>query len=73
MTVITVPVSDKQKSVIDYMVKSGRAANKAHAIRMAIDLLAREDVLERIRHGQREIAEGKTLRGDIDILAKQID
>lgn len=73
MSVITVPVSDKQRATIEHMVSSGRAATKAHAIRMAIDLLAREDALASIRRGQREIREGKTLRGDLDTLAKQID
>jgi Arc/MetJ-type ribon-helix-helix transcriptional regulator len=73
MSVITVPVSDKQRTVIEQMVKSGRAATKAHAIRMAIDLLAREDALTRIRRGQQEVREGKTLTGDLDALAKLID
>jgi Arc/MetJ-type ribon-helix-helix transcriptional regulator len=73
MSVITVPVSDKQRATIEHMVKSGRAATKAHAIRMAIDLLAREDALASIRRGQQEIREGKTLSGDLDALAKQID
>lgn len=73
MSVITVPVSDKQRATIEYMVKSGRAATKAHAIRMAIDLLAREDALASIRRGQQEVREGKTLKGDLDALAKRVD
>lgn len=73
MSVMTVPVSDKQKHTIDQMVKSGRAATKAHAIRMAIDLLAREEALAAIRRGQDEIRHKKTLRGDLDALAKRID
>jgi Arc/MetJ-type ribon-helix-helix transcriptional regulator len=73
MSVMTVPVSDVQKNVIDQMVESGRAASKAHAIRMAIDLLAREEALEAIRLGRREAREGKLLSGDLDELAKLID
>lgn len=73
MPVITIPVSDKQKTMIDNMVKSGRAATKVHAVRMAIDLLVREDALAAIRRGQQEIKEGKTLKGDLDSLAKLID
>lgn len=73
MGVITVPVTDAQQDTIESMVKTGRAANKAHAVRMAIDLLAREEALARIRRGQQEAKEGKLLRGDLDTLAKQID
>lgn len=73
MSVITVPVSDKQKHIIEQMVKSGRAATKVHAIRMAIDLLAREEALASIRRGQMEIREGKTLKGDLDSIARLID
>ncbi len=72
MSVITVPVSDAQRAIVEYMVSSGRAATKAHAIRMAIDLLAREDALESIRRGQREIQEGKTLKGNLTELAKRV-
>jgi Arc/MetJ-type ribon-helix-helix transcriptional regulator len=72
MSVITVPVSDVQNNIIIQMVKSGRAANKAHAIRMAIDLLAREDALETIRRGHQEVLEGKTLKGNLKELAKLI-
>lgn len=73
MTTITVPISDTQKATIDFLVKSGKAANKAHAVRMAIDLLAREEALARIREGEQEIKEGKTLRGDLDALAAALD
>jgi Arc/MetJ-type ribon-helix-helix transcriptional regulator len=72
MSVITVPVSDVQQAIIKEMVSSGRAATKAHAVRMAIDLLAREEALETLRRGQAEIRSGKTLKGDLDELAKHI-
>ncbi len=73
MSVITVPVSDAQLGIINDIVKSGRAASKAHAMRMAIDLLAREEAIASIRRSQQEIREGKILKGDLDELAKLID
>lgn len=73
MGVITVPVSEAQQSIIKDLVKSGRAANKAHAVRMAIDLLGREEALARIRAGHQEVLDGKTLKGDLRTLAKMID
>lgn len=73
MGVITVPVSDAQQSIIKDLIKSGRAANKAHAVRMAIDLLGREEALARIRAAHQEVLDGKTLKGDLRTLAKMID
>ncbi len=67
------PVSDVQLGIINDIVKSGRAASKAHAMRMAIDLLAREEAIASIRRSQQEIREGKILKGDLDELAKLID
>jgi Arc/MetJ-type ribon-helix-helix transcriptional regulator len=73
MSVITVPVSDKQEAFIEEMVEDGTAANKAHAVRMAIDLLAREQAVARIRKGQDEVRGGKALKGDLEKLARLID
>ena len=73
MVVITVPVSENHRKFINSLVKSGKAANKAHAVRMAIDHLAREEALEMIRLGMQEVKEGKTLKGDLRKLAGIID
>jgi Arc/MetJ-type ribon-helix-helix transcriptional regulator len=73
MGVITVPVSENHRKFINGLVKSGKAANKAHAVRMAIDHLAQEEALEMIRLGMQEVKEGKTLKGDLRKLASMID
>ena len=73
MAIVTAPLSDKQEAFIEDMVESGRAANKAHAVRMAIDALARQEALERIRRGQEEARAGTLLTGDLDKLARSID
>jgi len=73
MGVITVPVSEVHQRFIGNLVKSGKAANKAHAVRLALDHFAREEALEGIRLGMREVKEGKTLKGDLRELAKRID
>ena len=72
MSVITVPVSGKQESFIKEMVKSGRAANKAHAVRMAIDQFEREEALQRILRAQADVRAGRVLFGDLNELAKRI-
>lgn len=73
MGVITIPVTDVQNKFIIGLVKSGKAANKAHAVRMAIDTLARQEALEAIREGMEEVRAGKTLKGDLRKLAAMID
>lgn len=73
MGVITVPVSGKQEAFIKDLVKSGRAANKAHALRMAIDQLAKEEALMRVLRAEADVRAGRVLFGDLDELAAQID
>jgi len=72
MGVITVPVSDAHQKFVTSLVKSGRAANKAHAIRLALDSFAREEALTAIRLGMQEVKEGKTLKGDLRALADKL-
>lgn len=72
MAVITVPVSGKQEAFIKDLVKSGRAANKAHALRMAIDQLAKEEALMRVLRAEADVRAGRVLFGDLDELADTI-
>ncbi len=71
MGVITVPVSDKQEAFISSLVKSGRAANKAHAMRMAIGLLAEEEAIQSIMRAEADVRAGHVFKGDLDELAKK--
>lgn len=77
MPVITVPVTNAQKKIIEDVVKSGRAASKAHAMRMGIALLAlqkeKEEALERIRKSLEDIKAGRVYKGDLRKLLKEID
>jgi Arc/MetJ-type ribon-helix-helix transcriptional regulator len=72
MTTLSVPISSEQEKFINDMVKSGRAANKAHAVRYAIQRLSEEEAIAAVREGEREITEGKGLRGDLTKLLKKI-
>jgi len=72
MATISVPISSDQEKFIQSLVKSGKAANKAHAVRQAIDLLAEEEAIRVVRESEREIAEGKGLRGNLRKLLKKI-
>ncbi|MEK9153945.1 MAG: hypothetical protein AAB798_00570 [Patescibacteria group bacterium] len=71
MTTISVPISGAQEKFINDLVKSGKAANKAHAVRYALDLFAEDMAVEAVLEAEQEIARGKGLRDDIDTIAKK--
>jgi Arc/MetJ-type ribon-helix-helix transcriptional regulator len=72
MTTISVPITSEQEKFINDLVKSGKAANKAHAVRYAIQRLSEEEAVAAVLEGEREIAEGKGMRGDLRKLMKRI-
>ena len=72
MVTISVPITPKQEKFIKELVKSGRAANKAHAVRYAIQRLSEEEAIAAVLESEREIAEGKGQRGDLCTLLKKI-
>ena len=72
MTTISVPISSEQEKFIDDFVKSGKAANKAHAVRYALQRLAEEEAVNAVLQAEREIGEGRGLRGNLKKLLKKI-
>ncbi len=72
MGVITVPVSKHQDKFIKRLVQSGKAANKAHALRMAIDLLEQEEALQSVLRAEADVRAGRVFTGNLDELAKKI-
>ncbi len=71
MTTISVPVTAKQEKFIKDLVKSGRAANKAHAIRLGIDALAEDDTFVSLQRSLQESRSGKVLYGNPRELIKK--
>ena len=72
MSTISVPISGEQEKFINDLVKSGKAANKAHAIRFAIQRYAEEEAVGNVLGAERELAEGRGLRGNLGTLLKKI-
>ncbi len=70
-TTISVPITQEQKRFIKERVKSGKAANVAHAVRQAITLLEEEDAVVSLLRAQQEAREGKVFSGDLAELAKK--
>lgn len=71
MVTISVPITPKQEKFINSLIKSGKVANKAHAVRQAINLMEEEELVERVLKSQQEAREGKILRGDLRELIKK--
>lgn len=64
MVTISVPITAKQEKFIKELVKSGRAANKAHAVRLGIDALAEDTTFSSLKRSLQESREGKIFYGD---------
>jgi Arc/MetJ-type ribon-helix-helix transcriptional regulator len=71
MTTISVPINAEQEEFIKRYVKSGRAANKAHAVRRAIDFLAEEEFYESFLRAKEDVRAGRVYGGDLRGLVKK--
>ncbi|MDO8564555.1 MAG: type II toxin-antitoxin system ParD family antitoxin [bacterium] len=67
MTTISVPISEEQEKFIDSLVKSGKAANKAHAVRQALARFEEHEAVAAVLQAERE----PILRGDLKKLLKK--
>ena len=72
MTTISVPLEARQLEFIDTLVKNKKAASKADAVRKAIDMLSEEEAIASVLRAEKELLEGKVLRGDIKKLLKKL-
>jgi len=69
MATISVPLSKEQVHQLDTLVAEGAGANRSEVMRRALEELAEKEVIEGMLQAEREIKEGKILRGNLrDIL-----
>ena len=71
MTTISVPINAVQERFLKELVRSGRAANKAHAVRLGIDALARDTTFSSLQRSLQEAREGKIFYGNPRELIKK--
>jgi Arc/MetJ-type ribon-helix-helix transcriptional regulator len=71
MSTLSVPLTPALELEINKMVKSGVASNKAAVVRRAIERLAEEEAVNAVLRAEREVTEGKLLRGDLRELMKK--
>ena len=72
MTTLSVPITGEQEKFINDLVKSGKAANKAHAVRYALQRLAEEEAVESVLRAEQDVKEGRVFYGDLDKLVKKL-
>ncbi len=68
MTTISVPLSADLINILDELVRSGAASNKADAMRKALQKFSEDQAVERVLRAQQE----PTLYGDLEELAKNL-
>ena len=71
MSTISVPITGEQEKFINDLVKSGKAANKAHAVRYAIQRLAEEEAIASLERGLEDMRAGRVHQGDLRKLVKK--
>lgn len=72
MTTLSIPVTDEQEAFIERMVKSGKAANKAHAVRYAIQRLSEDEAIAAVLESEEDVKRGRVYSGDLRKLLKRI-
>lgn len=72
MSLLSVPLTPDLEEMINRLVKNGAAPNKAALVRKAIKLFAEEQAVRDVLEAEKELADGKILRGNLDELAKKL-
>lgn len=72
MSTLSVPLTPELENMIDKLIQDGVAGNKAELARKAIEKMAEDHAVEIILQAEKELAEGKILRGNLKDLAKKI-
>ena len=71
MSTLSVPLTRDMEDIVNSFVKRGYASNKAEVMRKALVFLAEEEAIQDVLKAEKELLEGKILRGDIrKIMAK---
>lgn len=65
MATISVPLSAELAERLDMLVTQGAGANRSDVMRRALEHFAEEEAVMAVLKSEREIKEGKVLRGDM--------
>ena len=70
MANISIPIKEDLNNYIEEQVRLGNASSKADLIRRALIRYKEDEFVNTVIRAEREIEEGKALKGDLDALAK---
>lgn len=68
MATISVPLSAELENRLDALVSDGVGSNRADVMRRALERLAEEEAINAVLNAEREVGDGKILRGDLRTL-----
>ena len=72
MTTLSVPLNKDLEEIVNSFVKRGFAPNKAEVMRKALIFLAEEEAVQDVLRAEKELGEGKILRGDLRKIAARM-
>ena len=72
MNKISISIPSKMRVFIKKYIKDGHARNVAEVVHKALALLAEQRAIDDVLQAERELSEGKGLRGDLRELAKKL-
>lgn len=68
MATISVPLSAELENRLDALVSDGVGSSRADVMRRALERLAEEEAINAVLNAEREVGDGKILRGDLRTL-----
>lgn len=68
MATISVPLSAELENRLDALVSGGVGSSRADVMRRALERLAEEEAINAVLNAEREVGDGKILRGDLRTL-----
>jgi Arc/MetJ-type ribon-helix-helix transcriptional regulator len=71
MSTISVPLTPELEKEMNALIKKGYGSNKADVMRKALEFLAEEEAVQDVLRAEKELSDGKLLRGDLKKLAKK--
>ncbi len=72
MSTISVPLSKEHQDRLDNLVKHGAGSSRADVMRKALDKFSEDEAVAVVLKAEKELSDGKLLRGDLRKLIKKL-
>lgn len=71
MSTVSVPLTPKLEKFLEELISQGYGSNKADVFRRALERVREEEAVMRVLEAEKELLEGKGIKGDLAQLAKK--